>query len=1575
MPLWGRKLYQPRANERNKNLKSPKFRIPFTEEVFDSEKEYKEQLALYQQPLWTCQSSGDSGLTYEEAHASELQYKNVVGENISIPLQKTILQMVHHSTGSLEFLVDRIEEQFNTQFHVGEVVELAKCKGKIVKGKIVQVKSEPNQTCNGSPSSDKENHSIEPELLRKSKSNKNKPLYYNIQIGGKTGKVISSVPASDLIRCEDVPAPEFISLLIRSNALQAGTKSNSTWVVTPDVVKALDIRNKLIETMLPSTRISIRGLKGAAKRKPTVTSPNAQAIKKPKVENGCNADLADGEKTPPKRDSNPVVIVDTDSEEYQDASSVSPSPEKVLLDHSYSSPQAKTKGSASPTPEEASSISSPQPEKPPTVVTKQGVLRALGSVKEEGFKVTQKRSKKTKVETLEKEGGTKSKSVRKQVNIEQTVEIVSDSSESSDSSDSDIILMDLSKKLSPPRGPKPPAPVRRTLADHFLSMSKGKDSQTTSKRTAADRTVTKATPSPRKTKVAVTKKRANVGGTKVAKVDASKLKQKSIVGAKKGNAKVVRKKPSTQTDRLVKASPAKVSKTEGKSVPLKKSPAKLSPKKGLTTPKNSPSKKSVSLATLARSLKSSPKKKLSDGARGKTNSPAKSRTPVKSQKGKGKSPTKVSKTSPKKTPVVKKTPLKQRKLSLKASKSKSLKQVTLFNFSSKKKTQPEYNSSDDDALILYKIAKPTPPFTPREPPIAAKMMRAKRANDKSLYNRLVGQAARMLTKKQILTLKPLIQGDVMARAQVFEARMKWQKMTPEEKKKILEAKRGERKKKREAEKKKKLEEEKEKAKRYEDQVLDLKPLIVPKPVPLPEGLPNTLFGDIAMVVEFLNCYSGFLMPNDPYPVTTDSFMKALVCDKEGFAYLSRMMVILLKTLLQDQITEDFVELGMKLSDIPVNMHTASELLRLSLLQADTDTVESKDYESDTSSINQEEGEFTADLVELLETSEFFSLSPEEKLELMVCVCNRILSTYSLVDYMEDKQRKAAKLWCQKMQTLKLKNDQKREEKKRLREVREAAQKQRKEEEEKKKAEKETNGSKPEVKKPAKKKAKKEETKKDTPPVVEEPEDLASIVKRRRILAAKAKQEQEEQAKRDLERRLKEQEEMRIQKEKLTFEKNFEEGIQLAKSVLRQLPIGTDRNHNRYWVFSTVTPGLFIEKGWAVQDIDYKPATSQTDENGLQDENAKAGENDLIEDGVEKSYPKEGQNLWFQYDTVKELDTLMEGLNNAGIRESALYGELTKRYSDISKLIFQSRRSGPQLRDSDGPKELLESFKEDMKDIETHVRQGNLGGVANFEKWEKRLNAATSIKELGSLVLESQESVNPKFLEGMMAPPKTKSGEDHEEEDEETEEKEDRKLSDKLYKWQDSVKSAVTMSRLHVLLSIFEVCVKWEKSSENAKCKICRKKGDTSQILLCDECNQPFHLLCLRPALTSVPSGEWKCPSCAPLAQRPGRKRNYKDMVETDEESEEEEEDEEESENEDSDDYGSEEGDGSGCCVCGMGDETITCTQCDSAYHKDCHEPPMRNFPRGKWTCHSCLHGRSKRKGKNAKSKKRGQSRR
>ena len=37
--------------------------------------------------------------------------------------------------------------------------------------------------------------------------------------------------------------------------------------------------------------------------------------------------------------------------------------------------------------------------------------------------------------------------------------------------------------------------------------------------------------------------------------------------------------------------------------------------------------------------------------------------------------------------------------------------------------------------------------------------------------------------------------------------------------------------------------------------------------------------------------------------------------------------------------------------------------------------------------------------------------------------------------------------------------------------------------------------------------------------------------------------------------------------------------------------------------------------------------------------------------------------------------------------------------------------------------------------------------------------------------------------------------------------------------------------------ILDSCIMWEKSAENAKCKVCRKKGDESKVLLCDGCNE------------------------------------------------------------------------------------------------------------------------------------------
>ena len=38
---------------------------------------------------------------------------------------------------------------------------------------------------------------------------------------------------------------------------------------------------------------------------------------------------------------------------------------------------------------------------------------------------------------------------------------------------------------------------------------------------------------------------------------------------------------------------------------------------------------------------------------------------------------------------------------------------------------------------------------------------------------------------------------------------------------------------------------------------------------------------------------------------------------------------------------------------------------------------------------------------------------------------------------------------------------------------------------------------------------------------------------------------------------------------------------------------------------------------------------------------------------------------------------------------------------------------------------------------------------------------------------------------------------------------------RLQQWKDSVANSPTLSRLHVLLSMMDSCIKWEKSAENA----------------------------------------------------------------------------------------------------------------------------------------------------------------
>ena len=52
-----------------------------------------------------------------------------------------------------------------------------------------------------------------------------------------------------------------------------------------------------------------------------------------------------------------------------------------------------------------------------------------------------------------------------------------------------------------------------------------------------------------------------------------------------------------------------------------------------------------------------------------------------------------------------------------------------------------------------------------------------------------------------------------------------------------------------------------------------------------------------------------------------------------------------------------------------------------------------------------------------------------------------------------------------------------------------------------------------------------------------------------------------------------------------------------------------------------------------------------------------------------------------------------------------------------------------------------------------------------------------------------------------------------------------------------------------------------QSPPSSACCVCSKTDRPESLLLCDDCDDAYHLECLKPILLAVPDGDWYCPLC------------------------------------------------------------------------------------------------------------------
>ncbi|XP_054653508.1 bromodomain adjacent to zinc finger domain protein 1A [Dunckerocampus dactyliophorus] len=342
-------------------------------------------------------------------------------------------------------------------------------------------------------------------------------------------------------------------------------------------------------------------------------------------------------------------------------------------------------------------------------------------------------------------------------------------------------------------------------------------------------------------------------------------------------------------------------------------------------------------------------------------------------------------------------------------------------------------------------------------------------------------------------------------------------------------------------------------------------------------------------------------------------------------------------------------------------------------------------------------------------------------------------------------------------------------------------------------------------------------------------------------------------------------------------------------------------------------------------------------------------------------PVSRPNQWFFYSSVEELDQLIDALNPRGHRESGLKEALLQERERLQELLQMCERS--KYTYADDPESsrsvpectaaaeiLMEARLRDLLlDVEDRIHQGSLGTLKIMDRhvWRSALEAgkyellctdeetdtqvedmevdSTPLKARDRLLVDNvtegglvhslaralahvEHGIERRFLKAPLGEEDSKKDQKtkkskKKDEDQASDDGSDssRMVKTVLERWRESLLSSSSLSQVFVHLSSLERSVLWSRSVLNARCRVCRRKGDADNMLLCDACGRGHHTHCLRPRLKAVPGGDWFCPDCQPKMKSGSLpSHQHSSLDEEDDKEEEESEEESEEEEEESD---------------------------------------------------------------------------
>lgn len=265
-------------------------------------------------------------------------------------------------------------------------------------------------------------------------------------------------------------------------------------------------------------------------------------------------------------------------------------------------------------------------------------------------------------------------------------------------------------------------------------------------------------------------------------------------------------------------------------------------------------------------------------------------------------------------------------------------------------------------------------------------------------------------------------------------------------------------------------------------------------------------------------------------------------------------------------------------------------------------------------------------------------------------------------------------------------------------------------------------------------------------------------------------------------------------------------------------------------------------------------------------------------------PEEMLCGWWRVADMDELHSLVRALHSRGIREKALQKQIQKHMEYTTQLCANSKDAMDvaELEKQEVSEETMESWC-----VEEQAMEVDISLLQQVEALERKVISA-SLQVKGWMHSEPQlEREDLVYHEHKLfsspAPEKKGQRETSQEELpgtvvrrsdnpldiavirlaelERNIERSEEEVAPGMRLWRKALGEVRSSAQLSLCVQQLQKSIAWERSIMKVHCQLCQKGDNEELLLLCDGCDKGCHTYCQKPKITTVPDGDWFCPSC------------------------------------------------------------------------------------------------------------------